>query len=230
MSLEAGTASATRTADAAIVDDRRPLPARMFLVLVAIVFGAVGNLVSLVYGLDEGDISVDWAAKHQSAWAASTYGTALAAMGLIALLAAVCALVRRRGATWATVSLAVGSLGTFLYAVSAAIPVAIIGMGTQTVVSSSDASALVDYLGKHDMTQAGIAFPGFLLLLVTQITVTVALIRSRAVPLWVPIVFIAGGVVNTVFAGNGAVTAALTIPQIVVEIVIGWYAWKRSTA
>src|SRR5437764_8156313 len=146
MSLETGTASAIRPADTTTVDDRRPLPTRMFLVLVAIVLGAIGNLVNLVYGLDDGTVSVDWAARHQSAWAASTYGSALTAMGLIALLAAVCALVRRRGATWATVSLAVGSLGTFLYAVSAAIPVAVIGMGTQAVVSRADASALVDYL------------------------------------------------------------------------------------
>jgi hypothetical protein len=230
MSLETGTTSAARPVDITTVDDRRPLTTRMFLVLVAIVFGAIGNLVSLVYGLDEGTISVDWAANHQSAWAASTYGGALTAMGLIALLAAVCALVRRRGATWATVSLAVGSLGTFLYAVSAAIPVAVIGMGTQTVVSRADASALVDYLGRQDLTQAGVAFPGFLLLVVAQITVTVALIRSRAVPLWVPILFITGGVVETAFAGNGALTAALTIPQIVAEIAIGWYAWKRSAA
>jgi hypothetical protein len=50
------------------------------------------------------------------------------------------------------------------------------------------------------------------------------------VPLWVPIVFLLGGVVETVFAGGGALTAVLTVPQIVAEIIIGWYAWRKSTA
>jgi hypothetical protein len=201
----------------------------MVLVLAAIVLGAIGTLVSLIWGLDEGTIpSVAWANDHPSAWAAGTYGPALTAMGIVAMLAAVCVLVRRRGATWATVSLAVGSLGAFMYAVSAAIPLATINIGKQTVISSAQADALIDALGRQDMTAAGVAFPSFLLLLVTQITVTVALIRSRAVPLWVPIVFIAGAVVETVFAGHGALTAVLNVPQLIAMIAIGWYALKKA--
>jgi hypothetical protein len=181
----------------------------MVLVLVAIVLGGLGNLASLAFGFDEGEVSVAFAAEHPSSWAAATYGTALLGLGLIALFVAVCALVRGRGSAWATVTLAVGSIGT------------------QNVVSTDQASALLDYLHTHDLTQAGAGFPAFLLLLVAQITLTVALIRSRAVPLWIPIVFLTGGVVETLFAGNGVLTAALTIPQIAAEIAIGVYALKK---
>jgi hypothetical protein len=223
----AGIAAASRPA---LADDDRPRSARMFLVLVAIVVGGIGNLFNTMFGIQNGDITLDWAAKHQSAWVAATYGSALLGLGLVALLAAVCVLVRGRGAGWATVSLAIGSLGTFLWVVSSAILVAYVPLAKQTVISSAQASALVDYFSRHDMTQVAVAFPAFLLLVVTQITVTVALIRSRAVPLWVPIVFLAGGVVETVFAGGGALTAALTVPQIAAEIAVGWYAWKKSAA
>lgn len=48
---------------------------------------------------------------------------------------------------------------------------------------------------RHDLGQAG--FPAFLLLLIMQIAVTVALIRSRTIPLWVPILFVVGMVVET---------------------------------
>jgi hypothetical protein len=230
MTINAGAVSAAPLSDEATTADRRPLPARMMLLVVAIVAGAIGNLINTAIGSDGDTLTVSWLAKHQSAWAVTTYGNALTGLGLLAVLVSVCVLVRRRGATWATVSLAVGTIATLLYVVSAAIPIGALPMGTQNVVSSTDASALLDYFGKHDFTQPGVAFPGFLLLLITQITVTVALIRSRAVPLWVPIVFIVGAVVETVFASEGALTAVLTVPQIVAEIAIGWYAYRKSTA
>jgi len=75
-----------------------------------------------------------------------------------------------------------------------------------------------------------VAFPGFLLLLVAQITITVALIRSKALPLWVPIVFAAGFVLETALAGNGGGTTPLWIPQIVAEVAIGWYALRKASA
>jgi hypothetical protein len=230
MTIKTSGVSAAPSAELVTSVDRRPLPSRVLLLLVAIVLGGLGNLANALFGLQNGNITIDWAAKHQSAWAAATYGTALTGLSLVALLAAVCVLVRGRGARWATVSLAIGSVGTFLWMVGAPILAAYLPMGTQNVISSAQANALVDYFEKHDMTQAGVAFPAFLLLLVTQITVTVALIRSRAVPLWVPIVFFAGGVVETVFAGGGPLTAVLTVPQILAEIAIGWYAYQKSKA
>src|SRR6266545_2060196 len=223
--------SKAATASAAVGEmptyDPRPPSSRTFLLLVAIVLGGIGNLVNAMYGIPGGDVTVEWAAKHPSAWAAAMYGNALLGLGLVALLAAVCVLVRRRGAAWATVSLAIGSLGTFLWVVAAGVPMGFLPMGKQTVISPAQASALVDYMSRHDSSQGAVAFPAFVLLLVTQITITVALIRSRAVPLWVPIVFLLGGVVETVFAGAGALTAVLTVPQIVAEIIIGWYAWRK---
>jgi hypothetical protein len=221
------TATTAPTTTGAGIGERRPTSARMLLVLAAIVLGALGNLANLLFGFDEGRVSVSFAAEHPSAWAAATYGNALLGLGLIALFTAVCVLARQRGSGWATVTLAVGSLGTFLLTAAAAIPAGLIPIGTQDVISTDQANALVEYLQSHDLTQAGVAFPGFLLLLVTQITLTVALIRSRAVPLWVPIVFLAGGIVETLFAGNGALTAALTVPQLAAEVAIGVYALKR---
>jgi len=205
--------------------DTRPAGAtRRLLLLVAIVLGGLGNLANLLSGYNGDHVTVAWLADHQSAWVAATYGTALNVLGILALLTAVCVLVRERGAAWATVSLAVGALGTALYAVSAAIPMALTGFGTQTTVPAADASALLDYVTGQDVTQPAVAFPGFLLLLVAQITITVALVRAKTVPAWVPILFIAGGALAVVFAGGGTLSAALALPQFAAMVAIGWYA------
>ena len=210
------------------VDTARPTTTRMALLVAAIALGGLGNLANLLFGWNGDDLTVEWFASHQQAWVASTYGNALNALGLFALLVAVCVLVKGRGAAWATVSLVIGSLGTALYAVSAAIPVAFTAMGTQTVVPPAQAAQLADYFHRHEMTQSAVAFPSFLLLTITQITITVALIRSRAVPLWVPIVFLAFGALAIVFAASGVLTAVLTVPQIVAMVAIGWYAYRRA--
>lgn len=56
-------------------------------------------------------------------------------MGIVALLIAVCVLVGSRGAAWATVSVAVGTLGTFLlFLVGAVVQVVFAGGGVLTAV------------------------------------------------------------------------------------------------
>jgi hypothetical protein len=214
------------------VDVRRfPLPSRTILLLVAIVLGALGNLWNTLAGYSGNtDISTSWIAAHHSAWIAATYGAALNAMGIVALLLAVCVLVRSRGATWATIGLAVGTFATFLYAVATAVPMQALATNGQSVVSAVQLQSLVTYMGQHDSIQAGVAFPSFLLLLVTQIAVTVALFRSRTLALWVPILFIAGAVVQVAFADGGLLTAASIIPQTIANVAIGWYAYRRSAA
>ncbi|GAA4708472.1 DUF4386 family protein [Phytohabitans rumicis] len=216
----------TIQATAATVDTPRGSGTRGLLLLVAIVLGGLGNLANLLAGYNGDHVRIAWLADHQSAWIAATYGTALNVLGILALLAAVCTLVRGRGAAWATVSLAVGALGTALYAVSAAIPMALLGLGTQTTVPAADAEALLEYVRDQDLTQVGVAFPGFLLLLVAQITITVALVRSRALPAWVPILFIVGGVLAVLFAGGGPLSALLALPQYVAMVAIGWHAHR----
>jgi hypothetical protein len=215
-------------ADRVGVETARPTSTRMALLVAAIVLGGLGQLATILFGWNGDGLSVEWFTNHQQAWIASTYGNALNALGLFALLVAVCVLVKGRGAAWATVSLVIGSLGTALYAVSAAIPIAFTPVGTQTVVPPDQAARLIEYFHRHDVTEVAVAFPAFLLLTVTQITVTVALIRSRAVPLWVPIVFIAFGALAIVFAASGVLTAVLTVPQIVAMVAIGWYAYRTA--
>lgn len=198
------------------------------LLVVAIVLGGIGNLANILFGYNGADVTIAWLADHQSAWAATTYGTALNALGILAVLAAVCVLARPRGSAWATVSLVTGSIGTALYAVSAAIPTAPAALATQTVVPPADAAALLDHLLAEDLTQPAVAFPGFLLLLVAQIAITVALIRSRSVPLWVPTLFLAGGVLAVLLAGSGMVAALAAAPQFVAMVAIGWCARRRT--
>jgi hypothetical protein len=171
---------------------------------------------------------VAWLAGHQHAWIAATYGTALNAIGIVALLLAVCVLVTRRGAGWATGALITGVAGTALYAVAAAVPMQILGLGRQTVISPAQTTSLIDYVSGHDQIQAGVAFPGFLLLLVAQILVTVALFRSRVLPVWVPALFIVGAVIQVALAGGGLLTAAATIPETVAMVAIGWYAYRKA--
>jgi len=220
----------TTYADEATAYDRRtPLASRMLLLLVAIVLGAAGTLANVLSGYNGDEISVKWLADHPHAWVFATYGTVLSTMGLVAFLLAVCVLVRTRGATWATVGLATGAVGASLIAVGSVMPMALTGINGQNVVPPADLDKLIDYVAQHDVTAASLAFPGFLLLLVTQIVVTVALVRARTVPIWVPIAFIVGGVVETVFAASGVLTAVLTVPQLVAMVAVGWYAYRRSS-
>jgi hypothetical protein len=67
-------------------------------------------------------------------------------------------------------------------------------------------------------------------MLVAQILVTVALLGARTVPLWVPILFIAGAVIEVALAGGGVLTALATVPQTVATVAIGWYAYRKSVA
>jgi hypothetical protein len=231
MAVNAGAVTASPSVSGAADTRRGPLPSRMLLLVVAIVVGELANLWNILAGYNGDKITVSWLSAHQSAWLPATAGPALLGIALVALLLAVCTLVRDRGATWATVALVTGGLGTAMWVVSAAVPMAARGMGTQTIVPAAQAQSLVDYLGKQaGGIDSGFQFPAFLLLLVMQIAVTGALIRSRAVPLWMPILFIVGAVVETVFASGGALTAVCTVPQIVAMVAIGWYAYRKSTA
>jgi hypothetical protein len=232
MAINTGAATTSTSTNKMTRPERRfPLPSRMMLLLVAIIIGWVGNVWNTLAGYSGTvDITVPWLAHHQTAWVAATFGSALNAMGLVALLLAVCVLVRGKGATWATVALATGGLGTFLYAVSAAAPMQVLGLGKQTVITPAQTTSLIDYLSKHDHIQASVAFPGFLLLLVAQIAVAVALFRARVLPLWVPIVFIVGAVLEVVFASGGLLTAVSTVPETAAMVAIGWYAYKKSLA
>jgi len=216
------SASNTSVVEGGGAPARYPLPSRALLLLVAIVAGVLGSTWNLLAGYWGGtDLTRQWLADHQSAWIASTYGTALEAMGLAAVLVAVCVLVRGRGAAWATVSLATGTVGLFLYAVSSAMQMQLLGLGKQTVISADQTVALLDYLHKHDTIQAGVAFPGFLLLLVAQVAITVALFRSRVLPIWVPIVFIVGAVLRVALSNGGVVSAVAAIPQAAAMVAIG---------
>jgi hypothetical protein len=202
---------------------------RTVLLPIAIVAGWAGAVWNTLAGHGgDTELTARWLADHQHAWIAATYGTALNALGLIALLLAVCVLVRRRGSAWATAALVTGALGTALYAVASAVPMQMLGLGKQTVITPAQTTALIDYVGEHDAIQGGVAFPGFLLLLIAQIFITVALFRSRALPVWVPALFIAGAVIQVALAGGGPLTAVATIPQTVAMVAIGWFAYRKS--
>lgn len=183
----------------------------MTLLVGAIALGGAGQLANTLFGWNGDDLTPEWLADHRHAWIAATFGNAFLALGLIALVIAICVLVRGRGAGWATTGLVLGSVGAVLHAVSAAIP---------TVVADE---------ARLESTQTFVALPSFLLLTLTQIVVTVALVRSRAVPMWVPVVFLVSGLLGVVFAGSGALTAALALPQIVAMVAIGWFARAHAT-
>jgi hypothetical protein len=106
----------------------------------------------------------------------------------------------------------------------------VLGLGKQSVITPGQTTSLIDYMSKHDHIQASVAFPGFALLLIAQIAIAVALFRSRVLPLWVPIVFSVGAVLEVVFGGGGALTAISTVPETAAMVAIGWYAYRKSLA
>lgn len=68
------------------------------------------------------------------------------------------------------------------------------------------------------------------MLLVAQIAVTAALFRSHVLPVWVPILFVVGAVLEVAFGSGGVPFALATISQTIATVAIGCAAHRKPVA
>jgi len=100
-------------------------------------------------------------------------------------------LARSRGAVWASVGAVITTLGGIAYAMGAFGFVAVIWYATETdAVSVAEGTKLLDYSVDHPEHGMVVQMAGFLLFTIGSVVLSVALIRARTVPLWLPIAFL----------------------------------------
>ena len=104
---------------------------------------------------------------------------------------AVCGLARVRGSVWATIGAAVTTLGGIAFAMGEFGFAAISWYATDTAaVSVESGTKLMDYTVDHPEHGMVVQMAGFLLFTIGSVLLAVALIRSRSVPLWLPVAFL----------------------------------------
>jgi membrane protein implicated in regulation of membrane protease activity len=90
------------------------------------------------------------------------------------------------------------------------------------------ATALLDRFA-HDGHLFAVGQPGSLMVSIGTILAGVGLIRSRVLPLWIPVLSILA-VGGTFLPSWGPVSLITNIPAAVVAVAIGWFAYRRVAA
>jgi hypothetical protein len=143
------------------------------------------------------------------------------AQALAALL-----LTRRRGAAWTTVGAGLMWLGTGLYAVGVAGWASVYFFATDPVLDSASSTQLLDRAAE-DPRLFAVAIPGAVLVALGTLVQAVGLLRSHALPRWVPILSLAV-ILSFVVPGSGIAGAIVGIPIAVAGIAMGYYAWRAT--
>ncbi|WP_328991411.1 DUF4386 domain-containing protein [Kribbella sp. NBC_01245] len=136
-------------------------------------------------------------------------------------------LVRRRGAGWATVGGAMMWLGTALYSVGGAGWAAAYYFATDPALDPAVGTSVMEQISADTGHLFGVMIPGALLVALGTVIQAVGLLRSRAVPRWIPILTLA--IIPTfVLPGNGLTGALVGLPITVSAIALAYHAWHRQ--
>jgi hypothetical protein len=114
---------------------------------------------------------------------------AFAVLG-VALSLAVCMLVRSRGAVWAAVGAVLTALGGIAFAMGAFAFASLAWYATDTTaIPVESGTEFLKYAVDNPQHGMVLQMAGFLLFTLGSITLFIALIRARTVPVWLPITF-----------------------------------------
>ena len=131
-----------------------------------------------------------------------------------------------RGAGWTTVGGALMWLGTGLYAVGVAGWAATYYFVTDPGFDAGSGTALLERV-EEDPRLFAVAIPGALLVALGTVLQAVGLLRSGALPKWVPILSLT--IVLSFFVpGEGVLGMLFGLPVAVAGTAIGYYAWRRT--
>ena len=137
-------------------------------------------------------------------------------------------LVRGRGATWVTIGSVLAWVGSALLAVTLGGWASTYHVATDPALDPAAATALLDRFAA-DARLFGVGQPGSLMISHGTILASVGILRSRAVPRWIPIVLLAT-VFGTILPSWGPVSLVANLPGTIVAIALGWYAYRRLAA
>lgn len=131
-------------------------------------------------------------------------------------------LVRARGAAWATVGGIIMWIGTAFYAVGVGGWASAYYFATAPGVDPSVIERIND-----DMPHVfGALIPGSLLVAIGTVLQAVGLLRSRAVPRWIPVLWLVI-VATFVVPGNGVAGLITAVPMTAASLGTAYYAWKK---
>jgi hypothetical protein len=221
----------TATAETTYV--RTADPVRRQRLGIAAVTLAVTGVIALVGGvLWPEPAGGDWYAYADVAPIRDRWWTVLTVLAVSAAVAiplqalAAMALVRQRGAGWATWGGAAMFLGTGLQVTGVAGWAALYYFATDPSGDPAAVAPLLETAG-DDLRLFGVAAAGALIVALGTAAQAVGLWRSGALPRWVPIVSLA--IVPTFFLPNSGPLGLITgIPISVAAAAIGYYAWRRA--
>jgi hypothetical protein len=195
---------------------------------------AATSIAAAVGGLLWPAPAADWysyadvAPVRETFWLVLTLVGAAVALGVPLQAAASMSLVRRRGATWVTIGAFTAWIGSALLAVTLGGWATTYYVTTGPGLDPGAAAALLDRFA-HDGHLFAIGEPGSLLVSIGTILAGVGLIRSRVLPLWIPVLSMLT-VAGTFLPSWGPVSLVTNIPAAVVAIAIGWSAYRRAAA
>jgi hypothetical protein len=132
-------------------------------------------------------------------------------------------LVRARGAAWATVGGIMMWIGTAFYAVGVGGWAAAYYFATAPGVDPSVIERINDDMG-HVL---GALIPGSMLVAIGTVLQAVGLLRSRAVPRWIPVLWLVI-VATFIVPGNGAAGLITAVPMSAAALGTAYYAWRKA--
>ena len=156
--------------------------------------------------------------------------TVLAVSGLMNVPAQAIAsmlLVRERGARWVTVGGAMMWIGAAMQAIGVAGWAAAYFYPTDPNVAATAGTAVIDQLNSDSGHLFGVLIPGALLVVLGTVFQAVGLLRSHALPRWVPLLSLTA-VLTFVVPGNGALGLLTALPMSAAAIALAYHAWSAS--
>jgi hypothetical protein len=197
------------------------------VLLVTSVIAVVGGLFWPEAGSGDWYSYGDIAPLRDRWWALLTVMSASLVLNVPAQALAAVALTRGRGAGCTTVGAALMWLGTGLYAVGVAGWAATYYFATDPAFDRDGGAALLE-LVEDDPRLFAAAIPGAVLVALGTVVQAVGLLRSHALPTWVPILSLTI-VLTFLLPGEGWLGLVFGLPVAVAGTALGWFTW-RSTA
>ncbi|GAB2673542.1 hypothetical protein [Kribbella swartbergensis] len=131
-------------------------------------------------------------------------------------------IVRGRGSGWATAGAFVMWVGTALYAVGVAGWAAVYYFATAPGVDAG----VIERINDDTSHLFGVMIPGALLVALGTVLQAIGLWRSRAVPRWIPLLWLTI-VATFIVPGNGVAGLVTALPMTAAALGTAYYAWRK---
>lgn len=135
-------------------------------------------------------------------------------------------LVRRRGSAWATWGAGLMWVGASLQGVGVAFMAGAYFFPTDPSVSRAVGTEVFTVIGHDQAHLFGAVIPGALLVVIGTVLQAVAMFRSHALPVWVPIATLFA-ILTFVVPGNGVAGLFTSLPTAAGALGLAYCAWRE---